>query len=403
MTEQTPNQKTISTRIIFNLTVLAFFLMPLTGFTISATAGEISVLAPKSDGEIYSRNPVVHVVLKLTESGDLTKVSMKSADGRSFDPIGKWEKDGNHYVHYKLPLQKGGNKFNIAPVNRELDFRFKPLRSLLNVDFSSTSTYLFHRETTSPKECNICHDNKLPTEAQVDRALYGQLSTTCYSCHSSTVLESKWRHSPSANLFCLSCHQSDKSKEEKVVIPTGRIESLCFRCHVNERAWSSMSHIHGPVGTGDCTICHDPHGERNQYQLWTDGKSKICVACHADKKKYIQTDTPRANIHGILNAQGCVACHSPHATNNRFQLYEPINKLCTSCHGALEGMDYDHPVQKHPLSGPKDPRREGSPFTCTSCHNPHGSTYKYLLIEDIRGGQICLLCHSGGDRGKMKF
>ena len=30
---------------------------------------------------------------------------------------------------------------------------------------------------------------------------------------------------------------------------------------------------------------------------------------------------------------------------------------------------------------------------CSTCHNPHGSDYKFLLIGDILGGQVCSQCH----------
>ena len=157
-----------------------------------------------------------------------------------------------------------------------------------------------------------------------------------------------------------------------------------------------MKHIHGPVGTGDCTICHDPHGGNNRFQLWADGKGKLCVICHEDKKKYLAV-TPRQKlkVHGILTARGCVACHSPHATDYKFQLFAEINDLCVSCHTELKGLKKGHPSAGHPLVGVEDPRRLGTSMSCTSCHNPHGSDYSYLLIGENRGGLICAKCHSG--------
>ncbi len=357
-----------------------------------ATAGEIKILAPATGLTLLSRNNVIHVVVKLSDANDFSKLAIKSvAKNKQYEPLGKWKRGSALYVHYAVPLKVGTNKFKLAPTGQEFKVKFKPLRSLLNVDFTKKSVYLFHRNTQVPSECKQCHTDKLPANAPVDPGLFGQFSPVCYSCHAQAVAGSKWRHSPAANLFCRSCHES-KGKG-KVTIPEGDVEKLCFRCHVNQREWKDMSHIHGPVGTGDCTICHDPHGESNRYQLWTDGKSELCIACHTDMKKYVRGASKRFYVHGILSARGCVICHSPHATNYKYQLYSDINDLCTSCHTLMQGIKTGHPVQDHPTSGAEDPRRSGHPFTCTSCHNPHGSSFQHLLIGDLRGGHVCKKCH----------
>ena len=357
--------------------------------------GEITLLAPRHDSTVYSRNAAVTFVVRISDEGDLKKLALQNTKtGVDFDPVGRWNQNGRHYVHYRVPLGKGKNTFLLSPVSREIAIKFRRLSSLINVDLSNPDLYLFHRNERIPAECGFCHGEKLPDNAEITGAIYGRFSPSCYSCHKDLVIDTQWPHGPSANLICNSCHM-EKSESKEIVIPTGEIASLCFKCHVGARKWDNLAHVHGPVGTGDCTICHDPHGDLNRYQLWADGKSQICVECHADKQKLVKDDMQRFYVHGILTAKGCVACHSPHATENRFQLYEPINALCSGCHTALKGVNTGHPVARHPLEGKVDPRRDGYPFTCTSCHNPHGSKYKYLLIGDIRGGQVCTKCHKG--------
>ena len=114
-----------------------------------------------------------------------------------------------------------------------------------------------------------------------------------------------------------------------------------------------------------------------------------------EQKKHLNQGQKKLFVHGILNAKGCVICHSPHATDYRFQLDGEINDLCVSCHTGFKGVKLGHPVHKHPVVGKKDPRRKGYAFTCTSCHNPHGSENRYMLIGDVRGGQVCVMCHDG--------
>lgn len=360
-------------------------------------AGEVILLTPPAlESAVLSRNKVVNVVVKVTEAADLNQLML--VDERSnelVEPGGRHLLNSVYYVHYRLLLKKGANNFILMPGRRKLSVRYTPLSSLLNINFADPGLYRFHRQETIPGECGGCHTEKLPAEAVVDQVRYGQFSPECYSCHSRTAAGSEWPHFPSAALLCRTCHPPGPDGKA-ISVSTGKVEGLCFSCHLNNKKWTGMSHIHGPVGTGDCTICHDPHGNTNEFQLWADGKGRLCVVCHEEMKKYLDTGQRAFVVHGIMNAQGCGACHSPHATNHRFQLYGEINELCVRCHLSISATNGSHPIQGHPVSGKSDPLRPGNPFTCTSCHNPHGSAYKYLLIGDVRGGRVCAKCHPVG-------
>jgi predicted CXXCH cytochrome family protein len=359
-------------------------------------AGEISLLAPfGSESKLLSRNRVVDVIVKVAAAQDLDRLLLQTESGdRVYEPTGRYEKDGIYYVHYAVHLKKGANSLILDPVRLPIKVKYTPLSSLLNLDLDKPDIYLFHRNEVIPVACQGCHQEKLPPSVTVEQAGYGRSSPVCYSCHPNNAgVGLEWQHGPAAALQCLVCHRAD-SAQTKVAIPGGRVEKVCFSCHISKKKWLAMKHIHGPVGTGDCTICHDPHGSSSEFQLWTDGKAKLCVICHEDKKKYVvHAERSNFTVHGILSARGCVACHSPHATDHRFQLLAEINELCVSCHVDLQDPQAGHPVQNHPLAGVKDPRRPGTSFSCTSCHNPHGSAFSYLLIGEQRGGQICTKCH----------
>ena len=153
------------------------------------------------------------------------------------------------------------------------------------------------------------------------------------------------------------------------------------------------SYVHGPAATGDCTVCHDPHGGEFPYMLWADPKVDLCIACHTDKQD-VKKKKKGFVEHGIIEGLGCSACHSPHASDYRFQLAGSINDVCVSCHIAMKGITEGHPVGNHPLSDVDDPRRKGRELSCTSCHNPHGANYQYLLIGSLLGGHVCSKCHN---------
>lgn len=357
---------------------------------ISSAADPYTIMNPPSQSIYYARAPYIHVILKLTNRNDLSRIKIE-AQNEKIVPVGEWQKDGVTYIHYRLFLKAGKNTFEVNPGAKNINVNYRPLRSLLNVNTDSPLVFLFHSKEVVPAECLQCHTEELPADTKIERPLYGPFSPLCFSCHKDIATKSPWRHSPVANVLCKTCHQADPSVD-KISMPLGKVDVLCFRCHVNEKKWKTQAHVHGPVGTGDCTVCHNPHGDQFQFELWANGDTDICIACHTDKKKLVY-EIKGLVVHGILSGSGCIACHSPHATPYRFQLYKPIYELCISCHTKLAGVERGHPVDKHPVRGGKDPRREGHEFSCTSCHNPHGSRYKFMLVGDIVGEQVCVNCH----------
>ncbi|MFC1523475.1 cytochrome c3 family protein [Thermodesulfobacteriota bacterium] len=371
-----------------------------------AEASDFTVLTPPERSIIHSRRAFTHMIVKVKGTGNverihLTRATKKKGEESRIRPAGVWEKDGNSYLHYRLPLRPGKNIFEVDPGDYKTRITYKPLRSLLNVKLDSPKIHVFHREEVNPPECAICHDKNLPKDTKIIRPRYGPFSPLCYSCHRAVTEMSTWKHSPVLSVFCRSCHQEDPAVD-KITLPLGKVDDLCFTCHMNQRGWQSEAHVHGPVGTGDCTVCHNPHGDKYKFQLWEAGEKELCVACHRDKMPLIAAESP-IFIHGILISMGCVPCHDPHATPYRFQLRKPLVDLCVGCHPQFVGMERGHPVDKHPLRGEKDPLREGHEFNCTSCHNPHGTRYKYMLIGDLVGEKVCVTCHARQGKSVEKF
>lgn len=357
-------------------------------FCLENAAARPEIIVPPPSSTIYARQPTTHLVVRQPANDNVRRTRVEKND-KVFLPQGTWQsKKGDYYLHFRLPMTPGKNTFEILPSGQEGSFKYRPLRSLLHVNFSGKGVFLFHRNELLPASCKECH-KEAPTHKT--KPIDGQAQPLCFSCHKN-IIDNNWKHSPAATLQCRACHQQG-TDPNKINIPVGRVEASCFQCHVNKKSWLKMKHIHGPVGTGDCTVCHNPHADQNPDQLWAKGKDEICVACHTDKKDLIAEESSTYYIHGILKGGGCIACHSPHATENKFQLLKPINELCVGCHTTFKGLVKGHPVGGHPVQGVKDPRRPERAFACTSCHNPHGSDYKFLLIGDILGGQVCSQCH----------
>ena len=101
---------------------------------------------------------------------------------------------------------------------------------------------------------------------------------------------------------CAGCH-GDTARGYLV---TGRNDTVCYRCHDRK---DGKKLVHGPLGGGECTSCHDPHGAMNA-SLTVAGAEGLCVKCH---------DQPHSAKHmRESKAVGCVTCHEPHSSGREY-------------------------------------------------------------------------------------
>jgi len=110
-------------------------------------------------------------------------------------------------------------------------------------------------------------------------------------------------HGPYAAKLCVGCHQRGTNA---LILP---IEKLCFNCHVIP---TDKKHIHGPVASGGCKICHDPHGSSFPFLLASE-PVKFCFYCHNEK------DVARNEAHAGITG-GCTQCHDAHKSDNKYLL-----------------------------------------------------------------------------------
>jgi len=111
-------------------------------------------------------------------------------------------------------------------------------------------------------------------------------------------------HGPYAAKMCGACHASAASNS--FVAPR---DQLCFQCHALEL---DKKHIHGPLASGGCLVCHDPHSSRFRSLLVSESDS-FCLDCHAPATV--------ARIPGHDGgAQQCTECHNPHMSDKDYLL-----------------------------------------------------------------------------------
>ncbi len=179
-------------------------------------------------------------------------------------------------------------------------------------------------------------------------------------------------------------------------------ESNCYTCH---KIITLRKNGHAPAVNFLCTICHT--GKSGEFNIDDQGKSKYlmpdpimnrCFKCHEGVKEKWFSNTSE---HGPLRSGRCNKCHNPHSSNFEFHLRKPIWELCTTCHA--EKADGKHVIGSfvfnrnsgaHPTRNRPDPSRPGRKLVCSSCHNPHGSNGIFLLrTKGKTAYSVCKRCH----------
>lgn len=199
------------------------------------------------------------------------------------------------------------------------------------------------------KKCNDCH------YAGSMGKLKTPLKDLCYTCHTNFNTAYSSLHGPVASGNCTQCHNPHRSKLNSLLLEEGN--QLCFKCH--DKLDIDSSKIHKTIGDKSCVTCHNPHGGANKGLL----QDNACYECH---EKFEATYT---YMHGPVGAGGlCVACHESHDSTKPSLLKLTANELCLNCHNKAD----IYRTQTH-LTSKKQ--------SCTHCHNPHGSNQPMLLAK----------------------
>lgn len=138
---------------------------------------------------------------------------------------------------------------------------------------------------------------------------------------------------------------------------------------------------HVPYGTGECTLCHEKAKSGKGVGPAVKPVNKTCYFCHED----VQNIMTSAKFRHATAGESCTSCHNPHNSEYKSLLVAPMPGLCTNCHVAIRkqmGAKVKHDALTTPAS-------------CSACHSPHASNVEHVLLR-LPFDQ-CVDCHSKDD------
>ena len=186
-------------------------------------------------------------------------------------------------------------------------------------------------------------------------------------------------HGPVGVGQCTVCHAEDKKGHptkkgpDFKFVATGK--TLCEKCH--QPPVDRFEFVHTPIKKGECIGCHDPHQSDAPKQLKKKKTSELCYTCHKN------TQQVKKFLHGPVGTGDCNVCHNPHSTAYKAQLRGQGNDLCFLCHEDRKAEF----TRKYP---PK-PAEE----SCLKCHDAHNSDHAFMLADE--GVVLCYSCHKKMD------
>jgi predicted CXXCH cytochrome family protein len=240
------------------------------------------------------------------------------------------------------------------------------------------------RSGSEPKHCYLCHDD-LRKEIKTAAHVHKPVGEKCSACHEPHASDYPNQLKMPMDQMCYSCHKKTKLRIEKVAV------------------------IHGAILKKDkCANCHSPHTSQRP-KLLGDRMDKVCLKCHnqpvtADGGRVIPNMAPVLTkskfLHGPVRSGNCSGCHDPHGTDEKALLKRPFAQsfyasfdvknfaLCFKCHtdkmvlapkttnltNFRNGSDNLH--YKH-----VNRTRKGR--TCRTCHVIHGSDRPKHMAENV--------------------
>ena len=115
--------------------------------------------------------------------------------------------------------------------------------------------------------------------------------------------------------------------------------------------------------------------------MLTDSQGTVCNTCH---DMPAELGVPPVSAHAPVTEGQCTSCHNPHSTADKSLLVDRADRICLTCHTDLKQRMAEGRVH--------DPAGEGD---CLGCHRPHNAAFASLLQDNPT--TICLGCHDGDD------
>ena len=223
----------------------------------------------------------------------------------------------------------------------------------------------------------------------------------CIGCHAAqtaafnqTIMGRIYRNPRNAleRMGCESCHGAGSLhvklgggrgvgglisfRKDDLSRPVAENNAICMSCHDkgNHLYWQGSTHETRDVA---CTNCHTVMANVSpKANLKTPVQTDTCAQCHKNKRAEMWRTSHMPVREGKMT---CSSCHNPHGSSSKSLLKEAsVNDTCYKCHAEKRG----------PFLFEHAPVREN----CTNCHDPHGSINDFML--KISRPRLCQQCHS---------
>jgi DmsE family decaheme c-type cytochrome len=219
---------------------------------------------------------------------------------------------------------------------------------------------------------------------------------TCLGCHQDQTRgyadtahgQPAHPRSPKATQGCESCHGPGAKHVEDPSVPGSirnfsdtapqEVSATCLACHSRDAhaLWEGSAH---DVRNLSCSTCHSIHDFKSERaQLKTRAESDTCAACH---RVQVQKSLRFGHMPVAEGRMTCSSCHNPHGSTNERMLRVGnwINESCVSCHADKRGpFLFEHAAGRE---------------NCVTCHDPHGSNHDRMLQAKLP--LLCQRCHVG--------
>jgi DmsE family decaheme c-type cytochrome len=241
------------------------------------------------------------------------------------------------------------------------------------------------------------------SKAAAPKDLFLKGDAKCTICHDETdgpelLAIGKTRHGmtgDSRTPTCTSCHgNSDKHVDykgpdkppapdvgfgKKTKASAQARSESCLTCHTGGK---NMHWDGGAHASNDvtCASCHTVHKQKDKVRDKAQ-QAEVCYTCHKQQR----ADANKLSHHPMNEGKvTCSSCHNPHGSTGPKQLVKNnVNETCYTCHTEKRGpFLWEHP-----------------PATddCASCHTPHGSNQPAML--KARAPFLCASCHQTAGGG----
>ncbi|MBU2602642.1 MAG: cytochrome c3 family protein [Actinobacteria bacterium] len=232
-------------------------------------------------------------------------------------------------------------------------------------------------------DCIACHSPHASDYTGMTKAAQPDL---CLDCHTEIdeELTKRYLHSP-AGEECTTCHLPHFSDDTPLL--QAKPPALCYRCHTSVQALFKLDSRHPVPGEFNCTSCHFVHGSDFRKLLHGAGND-VCRECHAVKVVSVAKTAHDKVSRSGREKGSCLNCHMWHGSSYGPLLPKREVPLCAECHERKT-----HLRTNHPHDAPYYDTWHKQTMRCSSCHDPHGSGFTYMVRKEKDG--LCLTCHPG--------